>query len=355
MSAKIAILGDTHFGCHNSSIIHHEYMEKFYTDFFQYLDANDIHTIIQLGDLFDVRKHINTWSLNFFRNVFLSKIIERGIHVYVILGNHDIYYRESLQISSVEEILHDYSEWFTVVKEANDYIIEDQSFLLVPWICKENERQILEKVNLSKSIYCAGHFEFNGFELFRGHLAKSVHTHVTYKKFKQVFSGHYHHMSSKDNVLYTGTPYELTWQDCNTTKGFFVLSDDSIDLVENKHTLYSSIIMKDIDSIDKQKIHKKFVRVKLDFDLDVKSRESLLDNLYSMQPLDLKLIERSLIDNIIKEEENDKDVDRYDVTSNVTDMIGEYVNNVSLADTLDRDTLKNVLLRIYSEANSSAG
>jgi hypothetical protein len=74
-----------------------------------------------------------------------------------------------------------------------------------------------------------------------------------------------------------------------------------------------------------------------------------------MQPLDLKLIERSLIDNIIKEEENDKDVDRYDVTSNVTDMIGEYVNNVSLADTLDRDTLKNVLLRIYSEANSSAG
>lgn len=352
--SKIAILGDTHFGCHNSSIVHHEYMKKFFDDFFMYLDQNNIKTVIQLGDLFDVRKHINTWSLNFFRQVFLSRAIEHDIRIYVILGNHDIYYRESLQISSVEEILHDYQDWFVIVKEPADYIIEDQTFFLVPWICKENESAASIALKKSTSNFCAGHFEFNGFELFKGHPAKTSRDHGEYSKFKQVYSGHYHHMSTWDNVLYTGTPYELTWQDCNTTKGFFVLDTDKTVLIENKHTLYSSITLTQQTEIDRDAIYGKFVRIKVDYDLDVKQRERLIDKIQSMQPINLKLIERALVSIDESSDDTPEQNKTYNPDTSVTEIITDYVSNVSIANTIDRDTLKSMLLTIYSEASSAS-
>ena len=90
----LAIVGDLHFGVHNSSLIHHEYMKKFFTDFFLYIDENKIDTVLQLGDMFDVRKFINTWSFRFFRENFLVPVLERDLTVYVLCGNHDIYYKE---------------------------------------------------------------------------------------------------------------------------------------------------------------------------------------------------------------------------------------------------------------------
>ena len=344
--SKIAILGDTHFGCSNSNIILHEYMKSFYKDFFDYIDKNNIRTILQLGDLFDVRKHINTWSLNFFREVFLKPVIERDLHVIVLLGNHDIFYRESLEISSVEEVLRPYEEWFTIIKEPRDCYIEDKSFLIVPWVCKENTDLVNLAIENSTSQYCAGHFEFNGFELFKGQYAKTHYDHKAYQKFKKVFSGHFHHMSSQDNVLYTGTPYELTWNDCNTTKGFFVLSDDNLELVENEHYLFSSFKLSDYAEIPIDVVNKKHVKLTIDTQLDVKERETLINNIYSMQPYSLKLIE------IKKEVATEKVV--YNATTSIGDLIEDYVNNIKVSDDVEKTKLSSILMSMYVEANSNA-
>ena len=344
---SIILLGDTHFGASNSNPNLHDYMEKFYKDFFEYIDANNIKTIIQLGDLFDVRKHINTWSLAFFRQVFLKPVIERNLKVYVLVGNHDIYYRESLKISSVEEVLEPYADWFTIVNEPKDYVIEDHSFLLVPWVCKDNISTVQGAIERSSSTFCAGHFEFNGFELFRGQLAKTNYTHESYSKFKKVFSGHFHHMSSRDNVLYTGTPYELTWQDCNTTKGFYVLhSDESLELVENQHTLFSSFALSEQEIIPESLVSQKHVRIRVDLPLEPKDRDRLLDRLYSMKPYSLKLVEK-------KVETEGSDEVTYAPTTSITDLIGDYVNNISIPETLEKDRLKSVLLGMLIEATNA--
>ena len=343
---KVAILGDTHFGASNASTIVHDNMRKFYTDFFAYIDSNDIKTVLQLGDLFDVRKHINTWSLNFFREVFLKPCIERGLRVIVLLGNHDIFYRESLQISSVEEVLTPYSEWFDIIREPTDIIIGDHSFLVVPWVCRENSDQVAKAIEKSKSKFCAGHFEFNGFELFRGQLAKTHYTHDGYKKFDKVFSGHYHHMSSKDNVLYTGTPYELTWQDCNTTKGFFVLdSDGNIELVENPHSLYASFQLSKVDLFTEDMVREKHVRITVDTALEPKQRDALLDNIYSMKPHSVKLIETKL-------DAPETSNVTYAPTTTVTDLITDYVDNITVNQSIDKSTLNSILMNLYVEASA---
>lgn len=341
---KIAILGDTHFGAGNANLLTHQYMKKFFADFFNYIDTNNIKSIIQLGDLFDVRKHINTWSLNFFREVFLKPVIERDLKVYVLLGNHDIFYRESLQISSVEEVLTPYSEWFTLIKEPADYFIEDQSFLIVPWVCKENIDSVSSAIQNSKSEYCAGHFEFNGFELFRGQPAKTNYSHDGYSKFKKVFSGHFHHMSSKDNVLYTGTPYELTWQDCDTTKGFFVLDGDDLELVETRHKLFSFFSLSDYDTIPEEIVRDRHVKIKIDVALEPKKRDSLSDMLYSMKPHSLKFIEKKI-------DVSDAEDIQYEKSASISDLIKDYVTNINIDASLDKDVLIDKLIGVYIEAS----
>jgi DNA repair exonuclease SbcCD nuclease subunit len=341
----IALLGDLHFGCHGSQVAHHEYMAKFFKDFWKYIDDRGIEHIVQLGDMFDVRKHINTWSLSFFRKNFLMPALERDVSVTVLIGNHDIFYRESLEVSSVEEVLMQYNETFTLVKEPGDYMIGDTSFLCIPWVCKENALDVEKAINESKSQYCVGHFEFDGFELFRGHYAKSHQKHTILSKFKQVFSGHYHHMSSKDNVLYTGTPYQLTWQDADTTKGFFVLEEDeSLTLVETAHTIYSNVVVSEHQLLTEDLITGKHVKLKIDTVLEPKDRESLIDNVYSLKPLTLKIIEPSVLD--VKA--GQMQVVNADV--DIADIIGDYVSAITVSQNIDKDRLKSILFDLHSMA-----
>ena len=98
---KMVILGDTHFGMRGDSIIFHKHYEKFYdTVFFPYLKENNIDTVFQMGDLFDRRKFINFNSLFLCRKYFFNKLKENNITFYSILGNHDITYRNTLEINS---------------------------------------------------------------------------------------------------------------------------------------------------------------------------------------------------------------------------------------------------------------
>ena len=53
----------------------HEYFEKFYRDtFFPELDRLGIKTVIHLGDVFDVRKGIDYWSLDWAKRVVFQPL-----------------------------------------------------------------------------------------------------------------------------------------------------------------------------------------------------------------------------------------------------------------------------------------
>jgi hypothetical protein len=225
-------------------------------------------------------------------------------------------------------------------------VLEGLSFLLVPWVCKENLNAVQSVLASSTSTYCAGHFEFNGFELFRGQLAKTNYDHAEYKKFEKVFSGHYHHMSSKDNIIYTGTPYELTWQDCATTKGFFVIDSTSIEMIVNPHTLYSSFALSEYATIPESIVRDKHVKVKVDIELTPKKRDALLEHIYSMKPHTLKLIEQSI------DVSDAKEVSYNDVTS-VPDVIKDYVENITVDQSLDKVVLSDVLIQLFVEAGNA--
>ena len=106
---RICLLGDTHFGVRNDSKAFHAYYEKFYQQtFFPILEERGVRTIIQLGDLFDRRKYINFLSLTESRRYFFDECAKRGITLHALIGNHDIFWKESLEVNSPELLLKDY-------------------------------------------------------------------------------------------------------------------------------------------------------------------------------------------------------------------------------------------------------
>jgi DNA repair exonuclease SbcCD nuclease subunit len=335
----IAILGDTHFCARNASEEFHEYFFRFYTDFFDYIDQNNIKTIIQTGDLFDVRTNINTSILKLFREKFVAEIIKRGIVMYVVIGNHDMYYRESLHVNTPSLILKEWKSNFKVIEEPTEEVIDGNKFLLIPWVAKTNVDDIKKAVAKSKADYVVGHFEFNGFEMHKGSLAKTKHDHTEYKKFKRVISGHYHTKSEKDNVLYVGTPYELTWIDADDPKGFWTLQDGQFNFIENNHTIHAYVTYPDCPDVSK-----KYVRAYVSGESDRKKIDRWKDALSSWGAYDIKYTEKTEAQyvSVVNEQK----------ILGTTEVIEQYIDDSDIE--LDKERLKSMMIGFYRKAIGNA-
>jgi DNA repair exonuclease SbcCD nuclease subunit len=249
---KIAVLGDTHFGARNDSLIFHSFFKKFYDEiFFPYLTKNNINTFIQVGDLFDRRKYINFNTLELCREYFFSRLKELNLHMIVFPGNHDIFYKNTLKVNSLNLLLKEYEgRNVTVVQQPCDYYLGENGeykVALLPWICEDNIVETFELIKITNSQICLGHLELSGYEMYKG----AVHTDgmdaSLFNKFEMVLSGHYHHRSSKGNVHYLGVPYEMTWSDYNDTKGFHVLDlkNRQLTFIQNPFRIFHKLVYDD--------------------------------------------------------------------------------------------------------------
>lgn len=333
----IPILGDTHFGARNANKHYHEYFAKFYKDFFEFIDKNQIKEFIQLGDLFDVRKHVDTWVLNWCKSTFINACVERNLLCHVIVGNHDIHFRESLEVNTPSLILSEWPDTFNVISSPKEIVVDGKTFLLVPWIAKSNKQQIEEAISKTKAQYLCGHFEFDGFEMHRGSLAKSHLKHTDFSKFDKIISGHYHTKSEKDNVLYTGTPYETTWIDANDPKGFFVFDTKSekFEFVKNQHTLHEYVRFPEVRSVEG-----KIVRGMIDDITDRTAIDKWKEELISYAPYEIKFLEKSVavagsstVETKIKTTE---------------ELISDYIDTIETD--LDKDLIRQKMMTLYQQA-----
>jgi DNA repair exonuclease SbcCD nuclease subunit len=167
---KICILGDTHFGARGDSLEFHSYFKKFYDEvFFPYLLKYKINIIFQLGDLFDRRKFINFNSLYQAKKYFFDKCQEHNLQVYALIGNHDVAFKNTLEINSPKLLLNEYDN-VSILENFCTKEFHGVSLDFVPWLCDDNEQEIFQKMKESKSQICFGHFEIAGFEMDRGNV-----------------------------------------------------------------------------------------------------------------------------------------------------------------------------------------
>lgn len=342
---KIAILGDTHFGCRGDLKIFHDYFEKFYVQyFFPKLKELGVDNIIQLGDLFDRRKFMNFYTLSECKRYFFDHLGDMKFDT--LVGNHDIYWRESLEVNSSSLVLGEYPNVHVHTKPTTMFLDDGTTVDIIPWICKENEQEIHDFINKSKSEICVGHFEIAGFAMYRGMEAHEGIDGNLFSKYELVLSGHYHTRSKKENIVYAGVPYEMTWSDYNDPKGFHIFDTETRELtfIENPYTIFARFEyddtkeLVDLDSLDLKDC---FVRLIVVNKTDYYKFDKFINKLYSKGCYEIKIVEDL---SEFSDGEVGEDINLEDTLS----VLSNYIDSIETE--ADTEKIKTFMKSLYIEA-----
>jgi DNA repair exonuclease SbcCD nuclease subunit len=303
---RLAIICDNHFGVRNDSPVFHEYFKRSLQWFFDVLDKEDIKTVIHLGDLFDRRKYLNFVTAQTCRKYFLEELNKRNIETHIITGNHDVYYKDTHEVNSLKEIVDNRYEYIKTYDHPTLLSIDDTKIQLIPWITDSNKDMSYEQIRNTPADLLMGHFDIKGFELFKGTLSGHGDDSELFKRFDLVFSGHYHHKSSKGNIHYLGAFAEYTWSDWNDPRGFTIFDTKtrSFDLVRNPYSIFKVIsyndiknvdIMKTINEMDYSQYKGTYVKVLCQKKENVYAFDMMMDKLYNAEPVDITVLEEEIL------------------------------------------------------------
>ena len=203
---RAACFTDIHFGNKNNSKQHNRDCSEFVDWFIE--QSKDCETCIFLGDWHHHRASVNVSTLNHsVENV--GKLSRAFEHVYMIMGNHDLYYREKRDLNSLP-----YAGLFENVTLVEDALVKDD-VALIPWLVGD-EWKTLQK---TKCRYMFGHFELPYFKM-NAMVEMPDHGGINAEHLispEYVFTGHFHKRQNKGNVHYLGSPfghnYADTWDD----------------------------------------------------------------------------------------------------------------------------------------------
>lgn len=214
---ELILVSDTHLGLYKSSDIWHNATVNLFREIVDLCLSRDILTIYHLGDFFHEKKYTNQKTLDC---AYAIADVIKSLEMIVITGNHDVYYKEGTQPSSLKCFCN--TPNIRVISET----ITLSNTILVPWKCKIP----------TKGLFCFGHFDINEFPMNssssickEGSLNKDM-----FKGYKQVYSGHFHTPSQKDNITYIGSAFQQSFNDCDSSRGYYIWKEGDIEFIEFK-------------------------------------------------------------------------------------------------------------------------
>ena len=348
---KLAILNDTHCGIRNSSEVMMDYQERFYRDvFFPYLKENGITKILHLGDYYDNRKFINFKALEHNRKIFLDVLRKEKIHMDIIPGNHDVYYKNTNDLSALKELLGHYMEEVRIIEKPMVVNYDGLDVALVPWINAENEEQTYKFLQGCKAPVCGAHLELEGFEMQAGIPCTHGMKASVFNRFETVLTGHFHTKSNIGNIHYLGSQMEFFWSDAHDPKYFHIFDTDTREItpVQNTETLFARVyyddentnpMLKDIRHLDN-----KFVKVIVTNKSDPKMFDAFINRVNSRKIHELKIAE-----NFEEFVGNNVEDTKISVES-TEDLLYTYIDAVDTP--LNKDTIKGMVRELMVEAQT---
>lgn len=352
---KIAILADTHWGARGDSQIFLDYFSRFFREvFFPYIMDNHINTVVHLGDLVDRRKYLNMTTAHTMRREYIEPSVHNKIQTHIIAGNHDCYHKNNNEVNALREFVMGtpgfsiYSNP-AVINFPTKFVAQTTQYtdqlrvLMLPWISPDNEEKSSDLIKGTDAEICFAHLELVGFEMARGQTMEHGMDTKPFEKFSAVYTGHYHHKSSKGNIHYLGSPYEMTWADYDDPKGFHVLDTDTLELefVPNPLTIFCKMHIQDSTEIsDMQKTVGKITKLIVHKISNRKILDEIINEIEKTS-LDLQVIDEHL--NV--DETTNIEID------NIEDTL-KILNDYVMASEIDADktALCGLLKELYIEA-----
>lgn len=270
---NIWLISDTHFGLKNNSKVweghFRECFDKFVFPLFESkVKRGDI--LIHCGDVFDNRQTVGLSTMNLAMGVFerLGRIFSK---VYVLCGNHDAYENDSNDITSIDCLK--YVPNVEVVKEPQNFLLGTKNVGMIPWVNGTDEfTETLKDMSDSDFLVC--HADFFGVTMNASGTKseskiKLENTDVSCR----IYSGHIHHRQKYKNVVYVGSPYQMSQNDRDNTRGVMCLTDSG-DEVFYENKISPQFMRVDYDEVKelpmgefKDFCKRKYIEIMVDSDL----------------------------------------------------------------------------------------
>ncbi len=336
MNNKILLFADAHIHPHKKSFDRLKDCLTALDWVFETAKDHKIKDVVFAGDLFQDRQKIDvaTYSLTF---DVLLKHCDGSINLWLLLGNHDLWYHDKWDISSV--LPFSALPNVQVVNKPCTLDIRGKEIDFIPYVLdpidhlKQLEIQTKKRKGLKLLV---GHLAIHGAELntLYHSLADVVLEHdgdmtivgpELFKCWDQVFLGHYHGAQEIENIEYIGSPLQLTFgeafqekhviiYDLKTGKKEYVINDFS-----PRHLIVSE---NDVHNYD---VENNFVR------LSVENRKSidLLDlkkDVQDKKPGTLEIVQKP------KKEQKQVVEDAKAILHKEDEMLETYVKEVDTGD-----------------------
>lgn len=324
---KYVIVTDTHLGLYNSSDFWHDITESLFAEIHDVCFKNDINFIIHGGDFFHDRKSINTKTLD--RALRIAYGLE-DLGVYIACGNHDTYFKNQLRPSTLQIF-----ESFPNIHPIYEPTKIDENIIVCPWSTD------MEAVagQYTSDHYIIGHFDINGFYMNNSFVCdKGKYNKDVFRKFKRVFSGHFHMPSQDGNIVYLGSPYGQSFNDIEGVRGYYVFDSKTGETEFFEFKSAPKFVKMTTENIDPEKIKGNIVKLIYATDYGNTKNQRILDEVMSIGPIQLNT-DFSNTGMVNEEKMEEAEVSMLDHP----EIIKEFIDKMEI----DRNINKKTLVKIF--------
>lgn len=339
--SKILLCSDLHIHPHKKSTDRLHDCIKALEWIFETAKEHSIDDIVFAGDLFQDRQKIDLFTYDLTYRTF-EKYCDGSIEVWLLLGNHDLWYYDKWDVNSVhpfgalEEVTvidcpctlkvagcnidflpftHDPVEHLSTFRK------EGQSDILVGHLAVDKAQ-----MNTTYHTYADIVIEHDG-EMVRV-------DQELFKGWKQVWLGHYHGAQRiPPNIEYIGSPLQLNFGEAFQKKHIIIydLKTGDKEYIENKFSPRHYVISK--DKVDKINLENNFVRVNVE-DIGASDLIDLRKDLEKKSPSTLEIIATA-------SKQDDPNVkDAKAILYNEEEMLEKYVEQTDVGDLEEKKLLK---------------
>jgi len=204
--SKVIAITDLHLGMRNNSKQHNDWCIEFLSWVVERAKHHNVRTLLFLGDWSHNRNAVNISTLNYSHQAL--KLLSLNFdNVIMILGNHDLFYRDKLDLHSIP-----YASDFPNI-QLLDTITAYGDFCFVPWLVGDEWKQI-QKIP-QPYLFCHAEiakFRMNALVEMPDHGALNS---SSFSNQQLVFSGHFHKRQRKGNICYIGNAFPHNFADAN--------------------------------------------------------------------------------------------------------------------------------------------
>lgn len=383
INGKVLLFTDLHLGLKSGSKSRLAICVNVIKEIIAYIKDNDIKTCIFLGDWHHVRVSTENNVMNV--SYKLMSALAKYCKIYCIIGNHDIYMKNSVDINSM--VIFNSINNVKIISSVEEVSINGNKSLLIPWL---GDISTYEKEHYDMIF---GHFDISSKYLIKAYIEDNTAKVKTSKKMEDninndalliskninnagdfvgdfvdvvkrngvIFSGHIHgrreFISKGRNFIFVGSPYQQNLGEKNNTCGFYVLNNTNsykfceITSVPKHIEIYMSEVARNIDCFDfsiiKNNILHKIYDIEIDNIIDAKISQKIND----WQPYE-ELLPDYNIDLSTNSEIKLQNESIALIKKSKLEYIKSYIDNIDenvLSEkNIDRDKLYNILAEYYN-------